>query len=319
MLQMQGIAREIALDIVARRRRAAAGAGQLGPRARPRRRTRWSFGPRSSTPPSAGGTSGSCSAPSSGPRSPRREATLLARTLQQTLIPPAPPNIPGLDVAAALPAGGHRRGGRRRLLRRLRDRDPATGWSAVGDVSGKGVDAAVVTALARYTIRAAAVRDPRPRDDPRRPSTRYCSATRPTGSAPSPSCASATATAPGPPPRASVATRLPLLLRAGAEPVALGRARIAGRRLRDRRLPRHEIRLRPGDTIVLFTDGVTEGRRGRDFFGERRLDAHGDRTADLDLRPGRSDPRGRAAVPGRRARDDIVLVSARVPPGSPAA
>jgi sigma-B regulation protein RsbU (phosphoserine phosphatase) len=29
--------------------------------------------------------------------------------------------------------------------------------------------------------------------------------------------------------------------------------------------------LRPGDQLVFFTDGVTEGRRGRDFYGDEWL------------------------------------------------
>ena len=73
MLQMQGTAREIALDIVVRRRAPPAGAGQLGARAR-RSTATPTRDPhaRSSTPPSAASTSGSCCAPRSGPRSPRR-------------------------------------------------------------------------------------------------------------------------------------------------------------------------------------------------------------------------------------------------------
>ena len=32
-----------------------------------------------------------------------------------------------------------------------------------------------------------------------------------------------------------------------------------------------EFDLLPGETMVLYTDGLTEARRGADFFGEQRL------------------------------------------------
>jgi sigma-B regulation protein RsbU (phosphoserine phosphatase) len=81
----------------------------------------------------------------------------LARTLQQTLIPPLPPEVPGLDVSAVYrPAGdGEEVGGDFYDIFQI----AADEWVvAIGDVCGKGADAAVVTALVRYTIRAAAVR-----------------------------------------------------------------------------------------------------------------------------------------------------------------
>jgi sigma-B regulation protein RsbU (phosphoserine phosphatase) len=33
------------------------------------------------------------------------------------------------------------------------------------------------------------------------------------------------------------------------------------------------VALAPGDTLVLFTDGVPEGRRGREFYGTERIEA----------------------------------------------
>src|SRR5688500_10879159 len=86
----------------------------------------------------------------------------LAATLQASLIPPAPPVIEGLDIAAAYrPAGaGDEVGGDFYDVFENGRGD----WGVVlGDVCGKGVEAATVTALVRYTVRAAAVRSRRPR------------------------------------------------------------------------------------------------------------------------------------------------------------
>ena len=84
--------------------------------------TRRSSAPPSSTRPTAASTSGSCSGPQQRAEESEARARLLARTLQQTLIPPALPDVPGLDVAARYRPAGDGRRGRRRLLRRLRDR-----------------------------------------------------------------------------------------------------------------------------------------------------------------------------------------------------
>ena len=113
-------------------------------------------------------------------------ATALARTLQRCLIPPAPPEIRGLDLAAAYrPAGnGEEIGGDFYDIFQI---GPDEWFVVIGDVCGKGVDAAVVTALARYTIRAAAVRESY-RQASSTLSTRCCSAARWTASARSPSC-----------------------------------------------------------------------------------------------------------------------------------
>ncbi|MBW3669769.1 MAG: SpoIIE family protein phosphatase, partial [Actinobacteria bacterium] len=87
----------------------------------------------------------------------------LARTLQASLLPPQQLRVPGMDVASHY---------------RPADTDIAVGgdffdvfrlgandWGvAIGDVCGKGAPAAALTALARYSLRAAAVHNFDPTD-----------------------------------------------------------------------------------------------------------------------------------------------------------
>ena len=85
----------------------------------------------------------------------------VARTLQESLLPPELPEIPGVELAARYHAviktadvGGD-----------FYDVFPAgeRSWGiALGDVSGKGVEAAAVTSLARHTLRAATMATQRP-------------------------------------------------------------------------------------------------------------------------------------------------------------
>ena len=56
----------------------------------------------------------------------------------------------------------------------------------MGDVCGKGADAAAVTALARYTLRAAAMRERLPSRSLRRSTRRCCASATTAASAPSP-------------------------------------------------------------------------------------------------------------------------------------
>lgn len=204
-------------------------------------------------------------------------ATALAHTLQQTLIPPVPPHVPGLDVAAAFrPAGtGAEIGGDFYDVFQIAQDD----WFAVlGDVCGKGPDAAVITALLRYAVRAAAMTSPDPaavlritNDVLRGHDTdRFCTALlvrlQREGSG-----WRATVCAAGHP--------LPLLVPAG------GHARLAGEPgsllgvLTSLDLPATTLELGPGDRLLLYTDGVTEARRGREEYGDERLLACASATA----------------------------------------
>jgi serine phosphatase RsbU (regulator of sigma subunit) len=89
------------------------------------------------------------------------ERAALAQTLQESLLPPRLPQIPGLQVAARYAAGGTGA----EVLGDFYDVFPSVrgSWGmVVGDVCGKGVPAAKSTALARYTLRAEAHRQTRP-------------------------------------------------------------------------------------------------------------------------------------------------------------
>jgi sigma-B regulation protein RsbU (phosphoserine phosphatase) len=145
---------------------------------------------------------------------------------------------------------------------------------AVGDVCGKGVPAAKSTALACYTLRAEAHRETRPSqilavlnqalldwltDDPRFLSAIYATV-RPTRAGASVQISSA-----GHP--------LALVRRAGGRVQEFGRPGTLLRLMPDPGLSDSRSLLRAGDSLILFTDGVTEARRhsDRDLYGEDRL------------------------------------------------
>ena len=238
-------------------------------------------------------------------------AQALARTLQSTLIPPSPPLLPGLDVSAAYrPAGdGQEVGGDFYDIFQIGDGD----WVvALGDVCGKGVDAAVVTALVRYTIRALCVQQDRPSavlhdlNDVllAQGSERFCTVVL-VRLRHDEGAWSATLASGGHP--------LPLHLQVDRPVVSVGVAGTLVGVLNEVRFQDTVLPMSPGDLLVLYTDGVTEGRRGRQFFGEERLHLsalahHGARSPAerilgdvLDFQEG-------------RARDDIAVVAVRVPP-----
>jgi len=192
------------------------------------------------------------------------ERSEIARTLQRSLLPDAIPTIPGWQVAALYHPAGHESqvGGDFYDFWQVGDE-----WlMMIGDVTGKGVGAATLTALVRHTARAASEFDSRPanvlaRIDAalrQRPSASLCTAlclrTSPHGT---------TVAAGGHP--------LPLLIgdggisRVGEYGTMLGA-------LKRTRWPEHDVRVRAGDTLVAFTDGVTDtvGADG-ERFGEERL------------------------------------------------
>ena len=198
----------------------------------------------------------------------RAEATALAQTLQATLIPPTPPSVPGLDIAAAYrPAGdGSEVGGDFYDVFQVGE----DAWVLVlGDVSGKGVAAAAVTAFVRHTVRALAMQVVDPAMLLQRlnaallahPTDRYCTIAllrvccTPEGWR----LSSAVGGHPLPLIRASSGAMSEL--GSHGSPVGL---------LNDVEFRTVE-HLVIDETVTLYTDGVTEARREDDLFGDARL------------------------------------------------
>ena len=187
------------------------------------------------------------------------ERDRIARTLQQSLLPPDLPEIPGVAIEARFrPAGaGIDMGGD--FYDAFEVGDDA--WAVtIGDVCGKGPDAAALTALVRYTLRAVTMHERRPEHVlelvnravlRNRIDDRFCSAalviveSRPQGV-----CVEI----------ASAGHPLPLLLRPDGTVEAIGaRGHLLGL-WPDFEAEPLSLVLEPGDALILYTDGVTDAR-----------------------------------------------------------
>ena len=242
----------------------------------------------------------------------------LAATLQASLLPPELPAIPALDIGAAYrPAGaGDEVGGDfYDVFETGRD-----DWAVVlGDVCGKGPIAAGVTALARYTIRATAMRTRRPSAVLadlntallRHPGDRFATVVYLRVQRSRQGTVIVTIASGGHPP--------PLRLgRNGVTPVGVPGTLLG---VLDRpELHDTTIVLHPGEGLFCYTDGLTEGRRGEEFFGEERLHAA--------LAAGRGRPTWElaqavvdevVAFQGGQPRDDMAAVLLGVPTGGASA
>jgi PAS domain S-box-containing protein len=199
------------------------------------------------------------------------ERAYIARTLQQSLLPVELPDIPGVETAARFrPTGeGNEVGGDFYDVFETGGR----GWTVVmGDVCGKGPDAAAVTALARYTLRAAAMRERLPsrslsvlneallrqRDDRRFCTVAYAYIEKLDHGA-----------------RAGISSGghpLPLLLRPDGSVRPVGAPGTLLGVVPDPDLDDEAVMLEPGDALVFYTDGVTESRMSSNgVLDERRL------------------------------------------------
>jgi serine phosphatase RsbU (regulator of sigma subunit) len=201
------------------------------------------------------------------------QSSYVAQVLQASLMPPSLPTIPGIELAAryvAFGAGMEVGGDFYDIFSAGRG-----AWVfALGDVCGRGPEAAVVTGSIRHTLRSAALEVRQPgrllavanevllndNNDTHLFSTLLCGILRPQSAIMRLSLANA-----GHPP--------PILVRANGTV----------------EIPRHgdtiigvfehlswstrSITLHPGDVLIAYTDGITEARRDGELFGEQRLAA----------------------------------------------
>jgi PAS domain S-box-containing protein len=200
----------------------------------------------------------------------RRRIQALNRALQTSLLPPALPSIPGVELGARYqPAlAGLEVGGDFYDVF-----DTGGDWAIViGDVCGKGPEAAAVTAVARWTIRSVAMDIRQPTQVLRKVNEalvhqqlddRFCTI----------AYARIVPTSLGI--RVSVCRGghlAPLIVRAdGGEIEPLGTAGSLIGILPEVRLFEETTQLHTDDVLIFYTDGVTEARRGREQFGEERL------------------------------------------------
>ncbi|WP_300011517.1 SpoIIE family protein phosphatase [Pseudonocardia sp.] len=198
----------------------------------------------------------------------------VSQALQQALLPRALPIAPGVDFAARyLPATvGSDVGGDFYDVLTI---DPAHWLLAIGDVCGKGARAAARTGLVRDVLRVL-VRDGRtlPR------AVELLNDVMMDAGDPLQFCTLAAARLSRPAPGEAPGLDIDLVLAGHLQPVLVhsdGTAELIGSfgtavglvaRV-ELASTRHHIA--PGDTLLAYTDGVTERRRGREQFGPDRL------------------------------------------------
>jgi PAS domain S-box-containing protein len=189
--------------------------------------------------------------------------------LQRSLLPPALPEIPGIDLAARYLPMTQGIGGDFYDVFPL---GPGEWGVVLGDVCGKGASAAGVTALARHTVRAAAVADHPPAEAVRVLNEAMVDRHRDDRTFVTIVDARLRTTGDGVRITASIAGHPPLLvLRADGSLEAHGPTGHLVGIFDAIGIGELTVELGPGDTCVFYTDGATDVRRDQDVFGDERL------------------------------------------------
>jgi PAS domain S-box-containing protein len=251
-----------------------------------------------------------------------RDRSAIAETLQASLLPPATPTVPGLEVATrffAVGAGIDVGGDFYDVFRMGTADAPLDRWAVViGDVRGKGTEAASISGAARHAIRAAALHETSPAmilrrlnelllamaddgdDDPR-----FCTAVVAVVEPLAVGARIVIAVGGHPP---------PVVLRADGTTESIDRHGALIGVVQDPAVTDVALELGTGDALVLYTDGVTERHAGDRFFDEDGLASVLSRCTGFTapVLAERIETASRAYVEDA-PRDDLAIVVVRAP------
>jgi len=242
------------------------------------------------------------------------ERTRIAEILQRALLPASLPAIPGARIDARYAASGELNevGGD---FYDVFAYDDERWVLAIGDVCGKGPRAASVTALARHTLRAAAMSGASPTRmlrllheallrDPGGDMCTVCLVLV----TPTPTHADLSIALAGHMP--------PLVVGQDGDTRALGELGTLLGLIEPVAIVQHEARLAPDETLLLYTDGVPEAGPAGGRLGEDGLARLAREAAQLPLaRMLEHIERGALQHANGRPQDDIALLALRLQPG----
>lgn len=190
-----------------------------------------------------------------------------ADAMQRSLLPSAPPVLPGVEIGSVYESSARLDvGGDVFDFTTLPDGRLAV---VVGDVTGKGIDAAADMAMTKFVFRSLAREHPDPGDFLRATNEivvdevqegKFVTMVYVTVEAGTGDLACASAGHPN-----------PVLVRSDGRVVELGESGLALGIAADQEYTEARETLEPGSAVVLFTDGVVEARRDSELFGHDRL------------------------------------------------